>query len=90
MRGRGRNAYESKIGADAIITFEIVDKINNKRTIKSLLFQAKKEGNSSGLASQKEKMDKVACKGNFIFTCSEQEYYAQTEIDGQRTNIESF
>ena len=90
MRGRGKNAYESKVGADAIITFEIIDKISNNKTLKSLIFQAKKEGNNSGLKEQKYKMDFIAHGGNFIFTCSELGYYAQTEIEGKKMNIGKF
>jgi hypothetical protein len=90
MQGRGRNAYEKSIGADAIITFEIEDKINKRRTVKSLIFQAKKENNVSGLITQKKLMDEVAFGGNFIFTCGEGGYYAQTEIGGQRTNVGQF
>lgn len=90
MRGRGRNAYESKIGADAIITFEIIDNITNKKTVKSLIFQAKKEGNNSGLVSQKDKMNKIVPNGNFIFTCSANGYYAQTKVNGNRISIGEF
>lgn len=90
MQGRGRNAYEKTIGADAIITFEIQNKINKRRTVKSLIFQAKKEGNSRGLASQKALMDKIALGGNFIFTCGDNGYYAQTKIGGPTLNIGQF
>ncbi len=90
MQGRGPGAYEKSVGADAIITFEINDKINNRRTVKSLIFQAKKEGHNSGLEIQKELMDKVAKGGNFIFTCGGNGYFAQTEIGGEKYKIGDF
>lgn len=68
IQGRGPNAYEKHIGADAIITFEIVDKLAGERTVKSLIFQAKKEGNGSGVAAQKNLVDNIAKGGNlYIF-----------------------
>lgn len=90
MQGRGKNAYEKSTGADAIITFEIENKRTKRRTVKSLIFQAKKEGNSTGLQNQKKLMDDIANGGNFIFTCAESGYYAQTEIGGIKTNIGQF
>lgn len=90
MQGRGKNAYEKKIGADAIITFEIENKATKQRTVKSLIFQAKKEGNIAGLQKQKKLMDNIASGGNFIFTCAETGYYAQTEIGGTEINIGQF
>lgn len=88
--GRSPKSYEKVTGADAIITFEIFDKISNKKTLKSLIFQAKKEGNDSGLEEQKSKMDSISKDGNFIFTCSQNGYFAQTEIGGKKTNIGEF
>jgi hypothetical protein len=90
LQGRGKNAYEKSTGADAVITFEIVNNVTKKRSVKSLIFQAKKEGNKAGLKNQKDLMDKIAKGGNFIFTCSENGYYAQTEIEGEKTNIGDF
>jgi len=90
MQGRGQNAYEKYIGADAIITFEIKSSFTRKRTVKSLIFQAKKEGNTSGIDTQKSQMDKIAKGGNFIFTCGSNGYFAQTEIGGLKQNIGQF
>ncbi len=90
MQGRGKNAYEKSTGADAIITFEIENKVKKRRTVKSLIFQAKKEGNTTGLQNQKKLMDNIALGGNFVFTCAETGYYAQTEIGGAKTSIGQF
>jgi hypothetical protein len=90
FRGRGKNALESIVGADAIITFEIIDNISNNKTVKSILFQAKKEGNSSGLKKQKDLMNKFAKGGNFIFTCGPNGYFAQDNIDDEKVRIGNF
>lgn len=90
FRGRGKNALESIIGADAIITFEITDKIRNNKTVKSILFQAKKEGNVRGLQKQKDLMDKYAKGGNFIFTCGPNGYFAQDRIYDEKIRIGNF
>ena len=90
MRGRGPGAYEKSVGADAIITFEIKNKTTGKKTVKSLIFQAKKEGNNIGIKAQKLLMDNIAKDGNFIFTCGESGYFAQTTIGGEKYNIGQF
>lgn len=90
FRGKGKDALESKIGADAIITFEIQDNVTNQKTIKSILFQAKKEGNRSGLKEQKNLMDKFAKNGNFIFTCGPKGYFAQDTLDAEKFRIGDF
>ena len=90
IQGKGKNAYEKLIGADAIITFEITNNTNYEKTVKSLIFQAKKEGNTNGLQDQKAKMDIIAPRGNFILTCGGNGYTAQTKIGGEKTKIGNF
>lgn len=90
FRGRGVNALESIVGADAIITFEIKDNLSNFKTVKSILFQAKKEGNSNGLKRQKDLMNKFANGGNFIFTCGPNGYFAQDNLDDEKIRIGDF
>ncbi|MGV8994792.1 MAG: hypothetical protein ACOH1O_11875 [Flavobacterium sp.] len=90
FRGRGKNALESIIGADAIITLEIIDNITNNKTVKSILFQAKKKGNSRGLKKQKDLMDQFAKGGNFIFTCGPDGYFAQNNIVDEKVRIGNF
>ena len=65
-------------------------KINQKKTVKSLIFQAKKEGNVVGLYEQKRLMDNIAPSGNFVLTCGKSGYFAQTDIGGTKTNIGQF
>jgi len=90
FRGRGKNALESLVGADSIITFEIENKDSNEKTIKSILLQAKKEGNNQGLERQKYLMDKFAKDGNFIFTCTPDGYFAQRDLDSDKMRIGDF
>jgi hypothetical protein len=42
LQGRGKDAYEKKPGADGVITYAILDLKKNERTVKSIIFQAKK------------------------------------------------
>ncbi len=90
FQGRGPGAEEKRIGADSIISLDIEDKDTNIKTTKSIIFQAKKVGNNSGLIVQKKKMDKYAKNGNFILTCGPNGYFASEDINGGNTKVGDF
>jgi len=76
IRGRGRNALEKIVGADALITIEVRDELGRVIFSKGILMQAKKVGNNSA-RQQVEKMENVAENGSFVITYSHQGYHAE-------------
>lgn len=83
LRGRGSGALEKTTGADGIITIEYDD--SNTKKYKSLVFQAKKKGNSI-VKDQQKKMDELFPNGNAIFEYSENGYYTITNLKKVRIN----
>ncbi|PWL32101.1 hypothetical protein [uncultured Roseivirga sp.] len=73
--GRGKGAYEKTTGADGIISIEI-EKNSIKRT-KSIIFQAKKKGNSK-IQEQLDKMNKTLPGGNMVLVYGEDGYFGET------------
>ncbi|WP_299134541.1 hypothetical protein [uncultured Tenacibaculum sp.] len=74
FRGRGKGALEKSVGADGIITFELIE--NGEHLYKSFVFQAKKEGNKTG-KEQLEKMEYNFPGGNVIFRYGANGYYIE-------------
>lgn len=78
FRGRGAGAYEKTVGADGIITIEIEK--DGIRETKSVIFQAKKEGNRQ-TAVQIDKMQKALPQGNMVLVFSKDGYFGETGKD---------
>lgn len=75
FRGRGKGAYEKKVGADGIITIEIQK--NGIRETKSIIFQAKKKGNNQ-TTNQLSKMKSTLPDGNMMIVFSPDGYFGET------------
>jgi hypothetical protein len=90
FRGRGKGAYEKIIGADAIITYEVANLTTGDKTIKSIIFQAKKLNNVEGLKTQQNKMTRVAPAGNFVLICTPNGYFTEQKGVEQRKRIGDF
>lgn len=87
VRGRGNGALEKLTGTDGIITIEL--QLGNHRSIvKSIVFQAKKQGNVSGKA-QKIIMDKYFPDANVIFRYSPDSFVVE-DFDGKDIRICEF
>lgn len=75
VRGRGPNALENKVGADGIITLHYRNQLTHTDFYKSLVFQAKKEGNSIDY-DQWNKMKDFFPGGNIIVNYGPKGYHA--------------
>lgn len=78
FRGRGAGAYEKTVGADGIITIELEK--DGIRETKSIIFQAKKDGNRQ-TSVQIDKMQNTLPQGNMVLVFSENGYFAETGND---------
>jgi len=72
IRGRGKGALEKLTGTDGIITIELQFG-DHKAIVKSIVFQAKKQGNLTG-NDQKQIMDKYFPGANVIFRYSKDSF----------------
>ena len=76
---------EKETGADGIISINI--KCNDEKTYtKSILFQAKKEGNFKGLDKQIKDMNNTLKGGNMVIIYSDRGFWAQTANEFDRKN----
>lgn len=85
FRGRGKGAFENKVGADGIISINI--EYEGKIETKSILFQAKK-GNGVSVKDQLKKMDRILPDGNMIILFTEKGYFGQTGKNYQTKKME--
>jgi hypothetical protein len=86
FRGRGKDAFESKIGADGIVQISIYRK-SSPIFRKGILFQAKKENSSSirDLKIQIEKMNKINPNLGSVFIYSDRGYRGFSSLDTEKT-----
>ena len=84
FHGRGINPLEKETGADGIITFEISDQTRNIKTVKPIIFQAKKKGNYNDLKEQTSKMNQIAKNGNFVLRLTPDGYFAKQDDNKQK------
>jgi hypothetical protein len=78
FRGRGRNAFERRSGADGIIVIEVTPTANGETLYKSLLFQAMKGDLrlDADLIQQVRKMEGIAHGSSVVFEYREDGYRA--------------
>lgn len=75
LRGRGKGALEKEMGADGIITIELISN-DGKTEFKSFVFQAKKVGNKTN-KEQVEKMNFFFPNANVIFRYGPNGYFVE-------------
>lgn len=78
FRGRGRNAFEKRSGADGIVELEVVRTAEQIALYKGMLFQAKKiVGNRDArLIEQVGKMEQIAVGSSAVFEYGPNGYFA--------------